>query len=112
MIHTDIRIVQNQEETISNSDISQDEVNKLLMKYNYVNDNSVMNNLSFEDMVKKEEEIKYFNKLSNQTRPRAITFNDRNINYHETKSCDVDGISFEVKICTDIPTDTNFRRNF
>ena len=64
MIHTDIRIVQNQEETISNSDISQDEVNKLLMKYNYVNDNSVMNNLSFEDMVKKEEEIKYFNKLS------------------------------------------------
>lgn len=113
MSNISIKIIQNQEEILSNNlNISENDINKLLMKYNYTNNtNNIDTNLSFEDMCKiedkkrKEElENEYLRKLEYDNRPKAITFSDKDVRYYDTKTLDSDGISFEVKVCTNIPT--------
>lgn len=88
MQRPDVRIIQPQTQEIT-ADVSGYEADALLAKYGFKQGNLVQpsnpdNGMTFEEMVRKEEE-KMASQLNNRNRPRAITFDDSRTNYAESK---------------------------
>jgi hypothetical protein len=97
-----VRIIEPQTES-EIREVSNREAEELLIKYGYHNNtNSSINNdnLTFEEMIKQEEE----KKIKNIKRTKPITFNNGNEYYTDTKwSSDEDtGIGFRVDIVSDM----------
>ena len=119
-----VRIIEDQVESITNPDVSQSERNYLLSKYGYVepsfqreNISEPSNTQSFEDMVRQEElkEIERRNqKEMRNNRPRAYTFDD--VNHYESKhsSLDVDGanLGINVTVMSDMNIFSNNQRRY
>jgi hypothetical protein len=108
----EIRIIQSQQEEINQADVSQNEIDMLLSKYGYSQkkfDNSYTdsnNNLTFEEMVRLEEEKN--KNLLNEKRlkmksSKPYTFDG---DYDSETSYGTDsesGFTFKVNIVSDMP---------
>ena len=117
MQRPEVRIIDNQQETVTSAEASQSEIDRLLYKYGYQNNtpqqySEPINNQSFEDMIRQQEqeirsvEEEKYRKLHG---PKAITFDNNNINYSEVKYSDMDidgNNTFGIKI--QIVTDMKF----
>lgn len=117
----EIKIIDNQEENIKDVDLNSYEAQQLLMKYNLSNqqqystnvvETPINNGLTFEEMVKIEEdkrkaEENRLNHLRNGQTP--ITFDGNNGYNTETKlSSTDDGFSFKIHIVSDMNIPTNY----
>ena len=101
MNRPEVRIVQDQQEEIKPADISQNEAEMLLAKYGYASQAqsyqqpSQDNGLSFEEMIRQEEQMRKMNG------PKPYTFGG---NYDtDTVYGTDDGFTFKVNIVSDMP---------
>lgn len=121
MQRPEIRMIQNQEiTTTTDVSVSNSEAAALLAKYGYNTnytpqvENPIIDpnrNLTFEEMLaieenklKAEKQRTEILKQQELNRPHAYTFNDRNVNYHNTqfKSLDDTNIGIQVQIVSDM----------
>lgn len=115
MQRPEVRIIQDQQEELKPAEISQNEAEMLLAKYGYKSESDISNNsknddLSFEDMIKLEEE-KNSKRLQEQllknTGPKPYTFGG---SYESDTIYGTDGdtgYTFKVNIVSDMPLPKN-----
>ena len=113
-----VRIVNNQEETINdNPNFSQSEMDNLLAKYGYssnnvqLNNNHIpeppQNNLTFEEMMRLEEEKI---KNANKPKPNTITIDPNDVRFHTTSYGSIDDTGFGIQITISSDMDINGNR--
>ena len=123
----EVKMIQQQEiSTTTDININSAEAYALMAKYNFkptdtphiqepiINDPN--KDLTFEEMVAQEELRIKLEKQRMQTkrmeelnRPHAVTFNDRNVNFHDTSFQTLDnGIGIQVQIVTDMNIDKGY----
>jgi hypothetical protein len=122
MQRPEVRLVQDQQITINENpvNISSAEAYDLLAKYGYnttpppqqqpIDPNQ---NLTFQQMLDIEErKIKeqQYRQQQELNRPHAYTFNDRNVNYHNTdlRSLDDTGFGVKVQVVSDMNIDKGY----
>ena len=111
MQRADVRIIDNQQETVNNVDISQSEAEALLYKYGFRQaptsqnvPSDPINPMTFEEMARQqdvEERRLQEERYRRLYGPKAMTFDNDRINYSETKYSQVDlnnGGSFDIKV--------------
>ena len=127
----EVKMIQQQEiSTTTDININSLEAQQLLLKYNFkptdtphkqepiINDPN--KDLTFEEMVAQEELRIKLEKQRMQTkrmeelnRPHAVTFNDRNVNFHDTSFQTLDnGIGIQVQIVTDMNIDKGYDQKY
>lgn len=114
MQRPEVRIIQDQQEEIKPADISQNEKEMLLAKYGYKSsfepNSQVNNDLSFEDMIKQEEEKnrqRMHEQMLKANGPKPYTFGgtyDSNTTYGTDGDS---GYTFKVNIVSDMPLPKN-----
>lgn len=111
MQRPDVRIIDNQQETVTDANISQLEAEALLYKYGFRQSPPSISQpqpqqkgLTFDEMVRKQEAEERRVQEERHRKmygPKAITFDSDRINYSETKYSSVDingGNSFDIKV--------------
>jgi DNA invertase Pin-like site-specific DNA recombinase len=131
MQRPEVRMIQ-QQETSSTTDISINsaEAYALMAKYNFKQTDVVPQNepnihdpnknLTFEEMVAQEElkakserQRAEMKRLEELNRPHAVSFNDNNVNYHNTNYQTLDnGIGIQVQIVTDMNIDNGYNPKY
>ncbi len=118
-----VNIIQPQHtSTTTDIDINSAEARALLAKYNFKQPSQPApiydpnKGLSFEEMVAQEEiKIKADKqkRLEELNRPRAVTFNDRNVNYHDTSYKNLEeGFGIQIQIVTDMNIDAGYNPKY
>jgi hypothetical protein len=107
-----VKIIQSQQEEVKSVEVSGSEADYLLSKYGYSNSvtpplsNTSKNNLTFEEMIKLQNEEDNRNLLDQQRRnnqPKPVSFNNRNVGYTETKYTDIEeGFGIKITIVSDM----------
>jgi hypothetical protein len=114
-----VRIIDNQQEILNDSpNVNRSESDYLLAKYGYkqnyiqtqtIANKSTINNQSFEDMIKQQEnekmrKLEQKNRMVNQ--PQSISFNSKDIKYSEIKYSDLEvdnnKLGIKIQIVTDM----------
>ena len=111
-----VKIIDSQKETLTNSDLNQTEVEQLLQKYGYKSPepkNVVQKDdgLTFDDLcrIKENEENRKREELSRRINgPKAITFDNRNVNYSETRYSNMEVDNGKLNLKIEIVTDMKF----
>lgn len=107
MQRPDVRIIDNQKEEVNDINASQSEIDYLLSKYGYAQNNNIQspieNPQTFEDMLKQQELEKNqqeLNRINKLNAPNPISFSSNRVGYSETKwsDVDVDGSTLGIKI--------------
>lgn len=112
-MRAEVRIVQDQQIEIKESEISQTEKEMILAKYGFGNTQNVQeelptknaSNLTFEEMCAAEENRLNAEKQERNRRlygPKPITFDNSNYYSNENYGTD-DGLTFKVSIVSDMP---------
>lgn len=111
-----VRIIQQEEITTSQREVTQDEMNALLVKYGYkpkpieLPKIDITIGLTLDEMLaiedKKLKAEKHNAELKRQeelNRPHAITFDDRTVKYYNTEHKTLDnGFGFNIQIVSDM----------
>jgi hypothetical protein len=124
MQRPEVRIVQGQEEQINhNPQVDSWEAEQLMRKYGYQNtsystndiipESKPMSELTFEEMIRQEENRLYNEKLKRQHQingPKPISFDGRN-GYHTQTTYETDsdtGFGFKIQITSDMNIPKNY----
>ena len=110
MQRPDVRVVDNQQVTVTSVDISQSEAEELLIKYGFRPQGTQQvpaahtNPMTFEEMVRQQEDDERRQQEDRYRKvygPKAMTFDNNRISYSETKYSDIDldgGNTFGIKV--------------
>jgi hypothetical protein len=117
MQRPDVRIIDTQKEEIKSVNISQSEADALLAKYGYKQSFSTTSNptaksnpLTFEEMVKQQENEKRRieqERINRSMGPKPVSFDGRNVTYSEVKYSnlevdDTNSLGIKIQIVTDM----------
>lgn len=118
MTRPEVRIIQNQQEEIKPTDISQNERDMLLAKYGFKSQSTYTepqtiqdNGLSFEEMCRREEQRladERMRKYQQMMGPKPVTFGG---NYYSNEQYGTEpdsGFTFKVSVVSDMPIPKNY----
>lgn len=110
-MNAQVKIIQDQQEEISNVEISQHEKEMLLGKYGFLNNQHQSvpqespNNLTFEEMVAQSEEKRrseMINRMMKINGPKPITFDGQYQSESKYDSDPESGLNFKIEIVTNM----------
>ena len=118
MQRPEIRVIDNQQVTTTDVNVSQSEADYILAKYGFKQPNPVSspvqmqsNPQTFEEMVHQQEQERQRLEREKYMRtqgPQPVSFDSRNINYSETKWSDMEVDDMKLGIKIQIVTDMKF----
>ena len=115
----EVKMIQQQEiSTTTDININSLEAQQLLLKYNFKPTDTphkqepIINDPN-KDLTFEEKQRMQTKRMEELNRPHAVTFNDRNVNFHDTSFQTLDnGIGIQVQIVTDMNIDKGYDQKY